>query len=385
MPQTAPKCRAGDTMDTIKLCIHVDTATALREGTGRSGAAEVPLTPEHLGALTPDERATLAGIAVPDHRGGEGIMLRRLDAPERLHLPSTDTSPAAVVAALRAFLVAREDQIAALAAEAEALGEKAVAVEGYGINRSTEIAYGPARTLTAAAPEHPVAASLRRRVAERDVALRAEITAAALAAGPEALVISATRGHRVCDTPAWWRGVPELIALRRAAEARATEKDAEERNARAARIEAEERAAAQKAAREAAVRTALRAYALTVVDLADAAEDGYDVVPGVLDYLAGLVGEAAKAAGATGVEVIRGGSSAWDDLELEERAAPRAEAVKAARALREACARIALPDGVRLDAEKVQRVRRNGRHSTAIVAQLVSEVGQTRVILGALE
>lgn len=381
-------------MDCIRLSISVPASVALRDGTGKAGLDVAPLTPEVLGALTADERALLAQLYVAPTRDqripprGELVQEPGKGASS-LTLPTADTSPAAVVVTLRAALQGFAAKVEALAAKVEGMGKAALVIDGYGIHRSVGIAYGPARDLCAAAPSHPVVTALAARAAEREVALRAKITAEALAAGPDLLVSDGAHGRRVANTPAWWCDVPELVALCRAAEERAAEKDAEDRARVEARRAAEERAAASKAARAEVVSAALRAYALTVPELAPAAEDGYDVTPGVLDHIAALVADAARAAGASSTEVVVSGTRAWEAWDMEERSAPKPAAVKAQRALREACARIAVPDGVHIAVEKVQRVTREEggekRRETSLVAQVLCEAGMPRAVLAALE
>lgn len=124
-----------------------------------------------------------------------------------------------------------------------------------------------------------------------------------------------------------------------------------------ARQEAEE---AARETRRAEMREALRAFALTIPELAPGAEDGYDMGPGVADLVAARVEGAAD--GITGIaetRVLRIGGPGWEDTNPPEaRANPRGATVRARRELVEAVTAIlsALPPGIELRVSPVGRV-----------------------------
>lgn len=376
-------------MDTIRLTISVPDAIALREGTGRAGADVVPLSPEVLSALSSEDRALLARLYEPPRSDDRrtppgGRLVQHVEgAGTALTLPSADTSPVAVVEALRVALAGYRASLDELARAIEANPSRHLYREEYGA-RAGDVTLGhQAARLRAAAPEHPVVKALLALAAEAQIALRDRIAAKAIERGASALVGS---NGDVSSGLAWWGERPELVELLTEAKALSEQRRA---NTEAARIKEQanqERAAAEKAARREVVTASMRAYALKVDDLAPAAEDGYDVIPGVLEHIAEQVAAAARGIeGVVSVETITRGTRAWDEIEIEDRASPRAPAVKAQRALKASCAALTLPEGVSVEVEKVQRITRDGERSTGLVAQVLCEIGAARLVVGSLE
>lgn len=135
----------------------------------------------------------------------------------------------------------------------------------------------------------------------------------------------------------------------------------EERVARdAAAAEATARANAEREARNAEMREALRAYALTIPELAPGAEDGYEMGPGVADRIAARVESVAdNTDGITTTRVMRQGDPGSSETDPPvARSNPEAHAVHARRSLAEACKVLALPlpPGIELYVSPVGRV-----------------------------
>lgn len=382
-------------MDTIKIRVSIPAAVALREGTGRAGEATVALGADILSALSDDDRALLARIFKPGERPDSGgSMPREIGGYAfALAMATSDTSQASVIEAMRGSLADYRASLASLVAAIEANPDKYLCASHNGdVNLC-----GDATTFAREYPNHPAVQSLRARAAEQQRALRDELAVAAVAAGPEKIV-ERYSGNGDWDIiqriPAWWKERDDTRALIAAAKAIAAAWNVKDKK-RAAEAEARKAAEAAAAeARKAAVHAALRAYALTVDDLAPAAEDGYDIVPGALNHIAELVAEAALASGATSADIVRDGTAAWDAWDMDERAAPKADAVRAARAFREACSKITVPEGVAISVEKVQRVTRTREttyaeaektRTTSLVAFVDCEVGKRRAVLASLE
>lgn len=133
-------------------------------------------------------------------------------------------------------------------------------------------------------------------------------------------------------------------------------KDDAEARAKAVREATE----AARATRLAEMREALRAFALTIPELAPGAEDGYDMGPGVADLIAARVEGAADGInGIAETRVLRQGGPGWEDTNPPEaRANPRGATVRARRELAEAVTTIlsALPPGIELRVSPVGRV-----------------------------
>lgn len=332
-------------MEAIQLEVIVPVDVALRAGSARAGATTVTLTDELLGRLSEAERATLAE-AYRDER----VAPEPGRAGEVLKLQSVDTSPEAVLVALRAALAGyeqgrarNESEKQRRIAEGVAAIEEGRAFEPNGYSPTFKV-----QVLREIAPKHPALATFEKQRAEIAAKARREWME-----NPQTRRRSLRTGTLELE---WWaEGDREARAII----------DADEKAQQAAsleriRIEREQEEAKKKAEAEARASFAdrLRAYALTVPELEPAAREGYDIIAGTFDHLADLC--AAEMRATEGVKepvvVIREGSAEWNATSETERPSPRAAAVIAQKSLAERIAKIAAPEGVTIKTWRVQRV-----------------------------
>lgn len=413
-------------MEALKIAVSVTPAAAIREATGRAGRTTVTLTPEVLAALSDAERALLSTSlqAVEDptdrHAPVERLPLGIGDSYRRgapLVLPSTDTSPAAVVSALRAALVVESERRAKIEAErrAGALAEVAaaeaavieesgatlpwvrfsVAIRGRIFERvSTDrlaawIALGVDEARAHAAQAHIEA--LHAEAAQRNAAETARV-ASEWCSRPVAKRVyrDARRGWLVSRPPCGSDRHAESSADREYGAACPEYALAmAEAEAECKRFDAVDRAEAEAAeARKAALRETWRRWALTRPELAPAAEEGYDVIGAVADDLASQVETLCRALAVAPREVVifRGA----EVLDADDRKAPRPAAVAAQKALVVACATLTPPEGMEIEVDRVQRVtiesdEGDKRHRTALVVQLTSPITTPRAVVAFLE
>lgn len=436
MTHTGPGWGAGleyTTMDTIKIAVRVTAESAVREGTGRAGRATVALTPEVLAALTDSERTLLASAlqAVEDpahpHAPTEALPLGIGDGYRRgnpLALPSTDTTPEAVVQALRSALTVEAERRAKVEAErrAGALAE-VVAAETARMEESTSatpwrrfsvwIRGGIFERVSADRLASWIALGVdaaRARAAQAHVeALCAE--AARRNAAEVARVASAWCSRPVAqrvyrDSRRGWLPFRPPCGSDRHAEGTADREYSAacpeyplalaEAAAECKRLDAVDTAEAEAAeARKTALRETWREWALTRPELAPAAADGYDVIGACADDVAAQVMALAQGVpGVTRLETFQGGTKAWGRLAMADRKAPRPAAIAAQKTLAMGCGLLTMPEGMDAVVERVQRVSittdgsygdTETAHATALVVQLTSPITTPRAVVAFLE
>ena len=366
-------------MEAIELEVHVPVDVALRAGSAKAGATTVTLTDELLGQLSEAERATLA-----EAYRNERIAPEPGRAGEVLRLQSVDTSPEAVLAALRAVLARYEQGRARNESERQqSIAEGVAAIEeGRAFEPNGHSPTFKVQVLQELAPKHPALATFEKQRTELAARLRREWME-----NPQSRQRSLRTGTLELE---WWaEGDREVLAIINADEKAKRVVDLER-----SRVEREQEEAKKKATAEERARVAdrLRAYALTVPDLEPAAREGYDIIAGTFDHIAELC--AAEMRTTEGVKepvvVIREGSAEWNETSETERPSPRAAAVLAQKSLAERIAKIAAPEGSTIETLRVQRVtmKRNDREvsRTALVVYVNgSYFEHDRVIYGYLE
>lgn len=417
-------------METIKIAVKVTMAAAVREATGRAGRATVALTPEVLSALTEGERALLSTSlqAVEDpahpHAPTESLPLGIGDSYRRgspLVLPTTDTSPEAVVAALRAALFVEGERRAKAEADrragalAECVSAESAKIEESGatlpwVRFSVAIRGGIFERVSAdrlaawialgvdgarAAAAQARVEALHAEVAVRNAAETARV-ASTWCARPVAQRVyrDSRRGWLVSRPPCGSDRHAESSADREySAVCPEYPLAVAEAEAECKRLDAVDRAEAEAAeARKAALRETWRRWALTRPELAPAAEEGYDVIGAVADDLTSQVETLCRALAVAPREVVifRGA----EVLDADDRKAPRPAAVAAQKALVAACAALTPPEGMAVEVDRVQRVTtdtRDGcgdgerRHRTALLVHLTSPISTPRAVVAFLE
>lgn len=361
-------------MNPITLLVQVSVDVAVRAGVARAGAGAVTLTDAHLGALTEAERAQLAETLSPP--AGPTAFPAAYDLRERanrtqhgpLVLSSPDTSPEAVVAALRAWLAAEAGRhAAALAAEradlTRAVAETLTLEPVAGMStlppwerwrdpasdaRKAEVGRAVRLGIEGAEEAREHLAALADEVARRNAEAVAE-AAARYCALPLDRRVTFTRGRGWmpveppgCEGRMLWhyRAHPGVEVAREEAVAEAVRLDAVDEGRKQAIL------AAQAAA--------VRAFAATVPDLAPAAAEGYDVRSGVADELAARVADFGD--GPLPPEVYRLGGEGWEALAWEEAGTPRAALLDLRKRVEAHVATVTRPEGVTLVVERAARV-----------------------------
>lgn len=374
-------------MDTIRLVVTVGVAAAVREGTGRAGAATVALSPEILGALAPELREVLAGALRSRHDGTHGLALDgRPGGGEALPLPGADASQGPVAAALGAALGAEVALRAELAREVGADLEGQIEHGGGEIGKRWGLRPGtPGQRLADRCPEHPALAPLRDELARRNAADAAAWRAEYLAGDPAAQVAQYD-WRQQWSAPALPRALAGDAEVR--AHWRAVEAAAEAREA--AEAEAAEAAKAAKVARAEAARAAMLAHAESRAATSEAwagaalvAREGYDASEAVAEAVVGELVHAMRERGLK-VTAYAEGTAAYESWSWERRPKPRPAAVAVAVAAREAMAQVALPAaGVAVDSPDVMRATfEDDGGSRTVVGVLVDVVGaQQRALM----
>lgn len=374
-------------METIRLLVSVSAAVAVRAGTVRAGESAVPLTPEHLQALTESEREQLSVLLdrpnITTHPGAHGLRKRTphgFHAPGSLSLPSPDTSPEAVVGALRAYLTQERTAYEAMLAEERASLEKDL--RRFAENRIRETIGAPpgarwyvpgeyvpniVKAIGLAIPGAVEAGEVLRCSKEEVVARNA----ADLAAEAKRYCALAVERRMRRDKNGEWEAMLPLgidraqdIRARLGAEAAAAFDEAGVAADAKNLQEGKERAEAKRLAHEAVV-----AFALTVPDLAPAAREAYDVRKGVADEIARRVAAVPAVPVVPGIrntklvdaEVYAFGGRGWEPLEWEEASSPSARILALRDRIVEHVATVAHPEGVTITVSRASRVTTEAR------------------------
>ena len=333
---------SNNSLKPLTILCSLSTADALRLGHAAAGTCEHPL----VGVLPQldDETRALLVPTTPVR-----VWTRNGNAPLTITAPATDAE------VLRALGVYRDTLRDAVLCAADVVG--AAACNGQPVTsvrtvvrngnavciRETEPASEVVRAVDTLRHAHPAFAPLAERALTL-VKAAEEQTAAELDAEVQGIAAGIT-DYADIVVPATY-GIPALREL----EAKAREAS-------------ETRNAARKAARDAArdaERNAIRAYALTVGDLAPGAEAGYDMAAGVATHIARRVeAQASTIPGIREVRVYRQGDSHWSDVDPPEaRTSPLAAHVVAQQSLAAACEVLArgMFTGGRIDVSPVGRI-----------------------------
>jgi hypothetical protein len=411
-------------MDMIRLAIQVTVAAAVREGTGRAGRETVTLSPEVLASIPETEREILASLlteqtdAANAHRPTGVMEINR----SPLRLPSTDTSPDAVVAALRAVVAAevkrREDARAeerarlarvverVMGASIAEIAPGAVPWERWRVMADGGFLADVTRDLDAAEAvgiEGAGAARVRRMALLEEVQTLATESTHKTAQAWCALPLS-KRVHRTAKTG--WEVVRPVTGSERFATSTADEHYGAacpeyalalaEARAEVKRLDADEaRAEEEREVRAETLRGLWREWALTRPELAPAAQEGYDVIGGCADdVMAQAVALAGAVPGVTRVATFQGGTKAWKEWTTSDRKAPKPAAIAAQKTLAVGVGAITVPEGMVVECERVQRVTIDVRdewgngdktHHTALVVQITSPLTAARAVVAFLE
>lgn len=415
-------------MEPIKIVCTVSAAVAIRGASSLAGREVVELSPGMLAALSEVEREEFARLVYPEDVAPASPLVV---ARRPLALPTTDTSPTAVVEALRSVVAASlEAKAAETARQVRNCEEEVEVAMKVEIQDPTPGAVAWERWAVALASGKPVDRrvldeAIKRGVAgavaafERVEALGAQLAARRLdatrevaarwSAAPVATRVEKCEQWRVSLPPvafggSLWRAHED--AIRRyseahpqfaaaLAEARAEVQRLNELEA-AARAEATALAEARAEAanvRSAAVREALRLYALGVPSLQAAAAADYDVAQAALRELSCWVAKHVRSEhGIENVLVVDRAHGAAV-YRYAERKAPSSEVVKLQQALTKTVRMVAFPDGVSAKVSRVQRVTTDTRdgmgsgsviHTTGVVVTIeapeVPELAAEKVI-----
>jgi len=333
---------SNNSLKPLTILCSLAVADAIRLGHAAAGTCEHPLAGV-LPQLDDETRALL--VPTTPVR----VWTRNGNAPLTITAPATDAE------VLRALGVYRDTLRDTVLCAADVVG--AAALDGQTItNVRTAVRNGNAVCVRETAPAsevvravdtlrhaHPAFAPL----AERALTLvkAAEEHAAAALDAEVRDIAAGIADYADIIVPATY-GIPALREL----EAKAREAS-------------EARNAARKAARDAArdaERNAIRAYALTVGDLAPGAEAGYDMSAGVATHIAQRIeAQASTIPGIREVRVYRQGDSHWSDVDPPEaRTSPLAAHVVAQQSLAAACEVLArgMFTGGRIDVSPVGRI-----------------------------
>lgn len=372
-------------MDAIKLAVEVPVAVAVRAGTGRAGRTSVALSPEVLGALAPELRDVLAGALRPEPpkdgraTGAHLLALGDRAYEQALTLPTADASAGPVAEALRAALERELAERTELARQVDA--DPAGQIDhraGHDPGERWVLRHdSPAHRLSVRQKDHPALAALRAELRRRDAADVAEWRATFLAAAPESLVQENSYAPSGADRFSAG-GLPRALERDEAvrAHSRAVGDAARMRQHQWAQ-KAKDREAAEEAKREAAKRDlargveadreAILAYARDACEDSPAspwhdvvllAEEGYDPMTRAAElFHEQLQCDVSLGAGVGSTSMMTVDGTKTDVWTSEPRKNPRPEAVKMARAIREAVAKAPLPSrGVTVTVLPVQRV-----------------------------
>lgn len=412
-------------MDALKIAVTVTHTAAVREATGRAGREAVTLTPEILASIPETERAILATLLseeLASYRPAgvpAGLMLVS-GAP--LRLPTTDTSPEAVITALRAAVADKVQRQAAQVAEERAhlarvvdrvmsasiveIAPGAVPWERWKILAGGAYLSDVSRELDdaeAAGIEGAGAARVRRMSLLEEIQTLATESTRRVALEWCARPL-AKRVHRTAKNG--WEVLRPVTGDARFAEATADEHYSAacpeyalamaEAVAERKRLDAEDaRIAEEHEIRRETLRGLWQEWALTRPELAPAAAEGYDVIGGCADDVAAQVLALAQGVpGVTRLETFQGGTKAWGRLAMADRKAPRPAAIAAQKTLAVGCGLLTMPEGMDAVVERVQRVSittdgsygdTETAHATALVVQLTSPITKPRAIVAFLE
>lgn len=363
-------------METIRLLVSVAAAVAVRSGSVLAGEGTVTLSPEHLGALTEDERAQLAAllgqVKVTKFPGAFGLQARKalgMTEATALALPTADTSPASVVEALRTRLASeRVAYETALTEESVELAE--VVKRALAASPAERSGYDPGERWVffwddnvkvdrAIARDIPGAAEAKEhlRAAYAEVARRNN---ADLVAEAERYCALPLERRMRQDANGDWDAVPPIgfryandIERRLGPAAAKAFQEAHEAAMVRTTTERAERDAADRRRKEAIV-----AFALTVPELAPAASEGYDVRRGVADEIARRVASAPApdGAGFLDAETYTHGGRGWEPLDWKEAPSPSAALLALRGAIVAHVATVERPEGVTIEVERVARV-----------------------------
>lgn len=332
---------SSNSLKPLTILCSLGVADALRFGHAAAGTCEHPLVGV-LPQLDDETRALLVPttpVRVWTHNG---------NAPLTITAPATDAEVLRALGVYRdtlrdAVLRANETvSTAALDGQPVTSVQTAVRNGNAVCIRETAPASEVVRALDTLRHAHPAFAPLAERALTL-VKAAEEQTAAELDAEVQGIA-AGFADYADIIVPATY-GIPALREL----EAKAREAS-------------ETRNAARKAARDAArdaERNAIRAYALTVDDLAPGAEAGYDMAAGVATHIAQRIeAQASAIPGIREVRVYRQGDSHWSDAAPEARTSPLAAHIVAQQSLVAACEVLArgMFTGGRIDVSPVGRI-----------------------------
>lgn len=366
-------------MEAIKLLVAVSAAVAVRAGSVRAGEGTVTLSPEHLSALTADERAQLAElldeVKATGYPGAFGLRARKaalgMTAATALALPSPDTSVSAVVEALRTRLAEESAEHERLLAE-ESVELAGVVKRALAASPAERSGYDPgdrwvfhwddnARIDRAVARGIPGAAEAKEhlRATYAEVARR---NSADLVAEAERYCALPLERRMRQDDKGDWDAVPPIgfrhanaVEMRLGPEAAKAFQEAHDAATARTTTERAQRAEAERRAKEALV-----AFALTVPELAPAAREGYDVRKGVADEIARRVASVpapnSPLGGFLDAETYAQGGRGWGPLEWEDAPSPNAALLALRSSIVAHVATVERPEGVTITVERVARV-----------------------------